>query len=375
MVINGFCDERFLPLKHAFRANFDAGLELGASLALAHRGKIVVDLWGGFADSAKTTPWREDTITIVYSTTKIMATIATLMVVDRGQLELDAPIARYWPEFAQGGKENVMVRDALTFQAGVPGFDPPVSFESVHDWDATVARIAAMPHWFDGERRICYHPTTYGFLLGELVRRVDGRPMAQFFREEIAQKLHADFQIGLSSKDDLSRLAVHQFLKAPAPLEGFRAKVMDSVAAGNWWTWERLSADIPAASGMGNGRSIAKVCSIIALGGDVDGTLFMSRRMADEAAREQAVGECPCMGPVRFGLGLALHSDFFPAPSPTSIHWGGFGGSWALMDPRAGVSFGYAMNNLIVSVEDDALVMDPRLKRFSDALEKILPGL
>jgi len=298
-----------------------------------------------------------------------------LMVVDRGQLELDAPIARYWPEFAQGGKENVMVRDALTFQAGVPGFDPPVSFESVHDWDATVARIAAMPHWFDGERRICYHPTTYGFLLGELVRRVDGRPMAQFFREEIAQKLHADFQIGLSSKDDLSRLAVHQFLKAPAPLEGFRAKVMDSVAAGNWWTWERLSADIPAASGMGNGRSIAKVCSIIALGGDVDGTLFMSRRMADEAAREQAVGECPCMGPVRFGLGLALHSDFFPAPSPTSIHWGGFGGSWALMDPRAGVSFGYAMNNLIVSVEDDALVMDPRLKRFSDALEKILPGL
>ena len=375
MEINGFCEERFLPLEDAFRANFDAGLELGASVALTHRCKMVVDLWGGYADAGKTTPWKEDTITLVYSTTKIMATIAILMVVDRGQLELDAPIARYWPEFAQGGKDKVTVRDALTHQAGVPGFDPPVSFESLHDWEGTVARIAAMPHWFRGERRICYHPAIYGFLLGELVRRVDGRRMAQFFREEIAQKLDADFQIGLFSKDDIPRVAAHQFLKPPAPLEGFRAKVMDSVAAGDWSCWERMSADIPAASGFGNGRSIAKVCSIIAMGGTVNGTRFLSRRMVDEAAREQAVGECPFMGPIRFGLGLAMHSDFFPAPSPTSIHWGGFGGSWALMDPKAGVSFGYAMNNLRVDVEDDALVMDPRLKRFSDALEKILPTL
>jgi CubicO group peptidase (beta-lactamase class C family) len=373
MEIHGFCEERFQPLKDSFRANFDAGLELGASLALTHRGKMVVDIWGGYTDRNETRPWQKDTIVNVFSATKIMATISALMLVDRGLIDLDAPIARYWPEFSQRGKAAITVRDAFTHQAGVPGFDLPVSFEALHDWDGITAHIAAGPHWFDGRKVLIYHPVTFGFLLGELIRRVDGRKPAQFFREEIASKVGADFQIGLSSKSDVSRVAELRFPADPLPLPkgSLTEKVFTSVGPGDWTSWERLSADIPAASGIGNGRSIAQVCAIVALGGEYKGTRYLSKKMTELAAEEQVYDQDPAFGWLRMGLGFGLHSEQFPAPTPTSFHWGGYGGSWGLMDPKIGVSLGYAPNNMIVDID----TLDPRLKRFSTALETLAPEL
>ena len=372
--IGGFCEPRFQPLEAAFRANFADGLELGASLAVTHRGKTVVDLWAGWTDLEETRPWREDTIVKVTSTTKIPLILAVLMLVDRGLIELDAPMARYWPEFAQGGKAEVTVRDAMTHQAGVPGFDPPVAFEALEDWDAITARLAAEPHWFDGQRRIVYHPMTYGFVLGELIRRVDGRRPARFVAEEITGKAGADFQIGLGAKADLSRLAQ---VRPPAemppepPAGSVVARVRHSVGPGDQTRWERLSADIPAGNGYANGRSIARVCAILAMGGELDGQRYLSRHLVEEAAREQVFGECPYLGPLRLGLGFGLHSSIWPAPSPTCFHWGGYGGSWGLMDMKTGVSLGYAPNNFLVDLEE----VSPRLKRFSDALAALLPEL
>ena len=322
--IHGFCDERFLPFKEAFRANFDEGLELGSSLGVTHQGKLVVDLWGGFVDRGETRPWQMDTIVNVFSTTKIMVVISILMVIDRGLIELDKPVARYWPEFAAGGKDKVTVREVLTHQGGVPGFDPPVPYEALFDWPGITAHIAASPHWFDGKKFLCYHPQTYGFVLGELIRRVDGRRPAQFFREEIAAKVGADFQIGLTSKSDLSRLAGIRWPAnlLPVPEGSLTQRVFNSLGPATptmFSSCEHRSADMPAGNGYGNGRSIAQVCSIIALSGKVHGNRYLSRHMVEQAATEQVYAKDPGFGWLKMGLGFGLHSDLFPAPTPTSL--------------------------------------------------------
>jgi CubicO group peptidase (beta-lactamase class C family) len=374
--INGFCDDRFLPLRDAFLANFADGLEIGACLAVTHRGRVVADLWAGHADAGRTRPWEKDTIVLVTSTTKMVVTIAALIVIDRGLLDLDAPVARYWPEFAQGGKQAVTVRDVLTHQAGVPGLDPPVSLATACDWNAMTARIAAEPHWFGGERRICYHLHTYGFLLGELIRRVDGRRPAQFVREEIAQKAGADFLIGLTEMSDLQRMAIPQMPQGAFDQQGIAGKLYDTISLAEFGSIESLAAEMPSGNGYTNGRAIAKACAIVANGGTVDGTRFLSAPTIAAAGTEQAYGQCPYLGWIKLGLGFGIDSKEFPAPSPTSMHWGGFGGSMGVMDPRTGVSFGYAPNNFVVpSVTNGQLEPDLRQKRFHNVLVNLLPTL
>jgi len=374
--IHGFCDERFEPLKDAFVANFDAGLELGASLALTHQGRTVVDLWAGWADPEQTRPWEKDTIVSVTSTTKIAAIICLLMVIDRGLIELDAPVARYWPEFAKGGKGAVTVREALTHRAGVPGFDPVLTYEDLHDWDKVTANIAAQSLRLSPlGTTLCYHLTTFGFILGELVRRVDGRRPGQFFREEVAQKIGADFSIGLACEADMARTANVRFPDelAPAPREPFMAYVVNSMVFAPDRTFKTLSVENPSGSGFANGRAIARVCAIFAMHGALDSERYLSRTLVEEAAREQVFAEDPYFGWVSYGLGFGLHSAMYRAATPTSFHWGGYGGSWGLMDPKAEVSLGYAPNNWLLDVTLQG--MDPRLERFSDALKVVLPRL
>lgn len=372
--INGFCETRFLPLRDAFAANFADGLELGASLALTHRGRMVVDLWAGHAEAERTRPWQKDTIVLVTSTTKIVMTIAALIVIDRGLLDPDAPVARYWPEFAQGGKQAVTVRDVLTHQAGVPGLDPPVPLATACDWNAMMARIAAEPHWFGGERRICYHLHTYGFLLGELIRRVDGRRPAQFVREELTAKAGVDFQIGVTDMSDLQRMAIPQIPQGAFDLEGFAGKLYDTIVDAA--SAQALGAELPSSNGWTNARAIARACAIVASGSAVDGAHFLSAQTIAAAGAEQAYGQCPYLGWIRFGLGFGIDSKEFPAPSPTSMHWGGFGGSMGIMDPRAGVSFGYAPNNFVVpSIIDGQIEPDLRQRRLHNVLADILPAL
>ncbi len=259
--IHGLCEKRFEPLLDAFRANFDDGFELGASLAVTHRGKMVVDLWAGHADEEHSRPWERDTIVAVASTTKIAATISILMLVDRGLIDLDTTVAHYWPEFAQGGKEAVTVRDALTHQAGVPGFVPPVARQTLLEWTAVTERLAAEPHWFAGERRVVYHAATYGLLIGELIRRVDGRRPAQFFHEEIALKSGNDFQVALTPRSDLARLARVRWAPRPttssppsnaSSSEDLAARVRDADIFRSpevWQSWELQAHENPSSTG------------------------------------------------------------------------------------------------------------------------------
>lgn len=384
--IHGFCDKRFAPLREAFAANFDAGNEIGASVGATHRGKPVVDLWAGWRNLKRTRPWRRNTVVQVYSTTKIPLVMCMLKLVERNKVDLDMPIARYWPEFGQNGKDKVTLRDFLTHRGGVPIFDPPVTNGDLRDWTRITAQLAAQKHRYNGERVSCYHPTTFGFVLGELIRRVDGRDVMRFFRDEFAQKLHADFKIGLSSRwqrrrvADLSVPALKTFEEAMAaappgftPTEEMRRLLEEEYTnlSGNVMTWSRVSTLSPATHGFGNGRSIAQICAVLANGGRHGWRRYLAKQLVEEVAREQYAGEDRFVGPIRWGLGVALDTMVWPSPSPTAFHWGGFGGSWAVIDPKARVSFAYAPNNLL----DNSGNIDPRNARFKEALAAVLSEL
>jgi CubicO group peptidase (beta-lactamase class C family) len=369
--IHGFCDPQFTPFRDAFAANFDAGLELGASLGVTWRGRLVADLWAGYADVEQTRPWEKDTIVAVASTTKIMVMIAALMVIERGLLDLDAPVARYWPEFAQGGKAAVTVRDALTHQGGVPGFDVPISDDELCDWARATARLAAEPHWFGGERQICYHFHTYGFLIGELIRRVDGRGPRQFLTEEIFSKVGADFLIGLT-QESIPKIAQ---LKIPADAfhgEGLLERMINSIDMSTTRSWQRLSAEQPGGNGYSNGRGIALAGAIVANGGLADGERLLSPATIALAGQEHAYGRDPYVGMVRYGLGFGIDHADYPAATPTAMHWGGFGGSGCVMDPASRLSLGYAPNNWVVpALPDGQLTVDRRLVRLFDAFREV----
>lgn len=370
--VHGFCDPRFEPLKAAFVANFEADLELGASIAATWQGEPVVDLWAGWADVAKTRAWDRDTLTPIFSTTKMMVTLCVLMLVDQGRIDLDAPIATYWPAFAAGGKEAVTVRDFFTHQAGVPGFTPGVPVSLFLDWEASTARLAAEPHWFGGERRVIYHGLTYGLIGGELIRRVDGRLPAQFFREEVAAPAGLDFHFGDGGVPEPGRIA--ELSRPPAtPAAPSVAPPLLARVLGSFIRVEGIQPTMtmnPSNNGVANARSIARGNSIFAGGGVLDGRRYLSSDMVDEAYREQAYGQCPYLGWMRLGLGFGLDGRGFNYPSPDGYGWGGAGGSCGWMDTRLGYSFGYAPNNFGAAPH-----LDKRNGRLKAALSEVVADL
>lgn len=372
--IHGVCDKRFTAIRDAFVSNFEQDREIGAAVAVMKDGVLLVDLWAGWKDRAGTQPWERDTVVQVFSTSKILLSICMLILADRGQLDLDAPVSRYWPEFGQGGKDKVTVLEAITHRAGVPGFRPAAAYTDLHDWDATVARIAAMPHWFNGEPVLCYHPTTYGFLLGKILQCIDGRDIATFARAEVSGPIGADFQLAPIDEATFRRAAELNFLppepahEMPGPIT---AEIMDSIGPGNPMTPEHVRALNPASNCFANARSIAQICSVYAEGGTTAGRRILSEHWAREAGREQASGDDLFIGPIRYGMGLGIDNPDFPTPMPNAFHWGGYGGSWGLMDPDTRVSFGYAQNNLDYGGGN----ISPRIKDFHQALTEILPGL
>ena len=198
---NGLCKPGYEAVREAFEANFEDGGELGASVAMTVDGEQVVDLWAGDADESGR-PWVEDTIVNVYSSTKTMAALCVLMLSDRGLIDLDAPVADYWPEFARNGKDGVLVRHVMSHSAGLPGFDPPLAIADLYDWETVRANLEAAAPWWEPGTQVGYHAVTQGYLQGELVRRVDGRSLGTFFREEVAGPLDADFHIGLPESED-----------------------------------------------------------------------------------------------------------------------------------------------------------------------------
>ncbi len=200
--VGGSCDERFTAVKDAFTANFDSGLDVGASVAVVVDGEMVVDLWGGFADEAKTTPWTRDTIINVWSTTKTMTFLSALILADRGELDFHAPVAKYWPEFAANGKEGVEVRMLMGHTAGLSGWQEPIAAEDLEDWEKCTSLLAAQAPWWEPGTASGYHALTQGYLVGEVVRRITGASIGTFYAKEIAGPLGADFHIGTGPECD-----------------------------------------------------------------------------------------------------------------------------------------------------------------------------
>ena len=198
--IHGSCVPRFEAVKEAFTQNFEEGMEVGASFAVTINGEYVIDIWGGYKDKEKTQPWEKDTICNVYSTTKVPTVLCTMMCVDRGLLNLDEKVAKYWPEFAQNGKENILVRQILSHTSGLAGIEENVPTRTIYDWEKVISLLAAQKPWWEPGTKSGYHSATHGFLLGELVRRVTGKTLGTFFKEEVADPLNIDFHIGLAEK-------------------------------------------------------------------------------------------------------------------------------------------------------------------------------
>jgi len=385
--VQGYCDERFNKVKEVFAENFELGLDVGASLAVTLEGKFVVDLWGGYADAAKTKPWERDTIINVFSTTKIMTTICTLMCVDRGLIDIDAPVAKYWPEFAQNGKEKLPVRYLLSHTSGLSGWSEQFPMDGLYDWNLCVTKLAAQKPWWKPGTKSGYHLVTYGYLLGELVRRVTGKSVGTFFRDEVAKPLDADFHIGLSQEND-PRVADLIPAKLPLLLKILGnaffqkllwynvtiktlskpnfSKIIDATRTRAW-----RAAEIPAANGHGNARSIARIGAALACGGKLDGVNLLSPSILEKALEEQSYGKDAVLSsPIRFGLGFGLPCKEIPFPHPRTLFWGGMGGSLMVMDLDAKMSLGFAMNKMSAEI-----LMDIRKVRFMDVLTKALDAL
>lgn len=354
--VKGYVEPGLEPVRDLFGANFDEGLELGASCAVTLDGSFVVDIWAGDADRAGTA-WQRDTLVNVFSVTKTMAAIPVLMLADRGVLDLDAPVASYWPEFAQNGKESITVAQVMSHSSGLPAFDPPIpDVEFLYDWDACCERLASQEPWWEPGTASGYHAITQGYLLGEIVRRVTGRTIGRFFREEIAEPLDADFHLSLEALQD-GRVA--ELIPPKGSIaDNAPDQPPDSIAARTYasspltgsepGTRAWRGAEIPAIAGTGNARSVARVHAMMACGGELDGVRIMSEAGVARACEEQVRGTDLVSGvPLVFGLGFALNSEATPiSPNDRALFWAGWGGSFAVIDLDARVSVAYAMNKM-----------------------------
>jgi len=336
--IHGSFDGRFGAVRDALAESL-ADRDVGASVAVFVGDELVVDLWGGYADAGRSRPWERDTIACVWSTSKTMAALGALILADRGVLDLDAPVATYWPEFGAGGKEKVLVRHVLGHTAGLPVWTEPVRTEQLYDW-ATMTKLLAeqVPASEPGEVG-AYHALTQGYLIGEVVRRVTGRSLAAFFAEEVAGPLGADFHLGLAAEHDRR---VAPIIPAPARAAELRAWGSGNpplpAETANTEAWRR--ADIPSASGFGNARSVAAVQSVLACGGEVRGVRLLSEAGCRRVLEEQFSGEDAVLGrQVRYGMGYSLQGPV--------CTWGGWGGSVVAVDLDTRMTVAYVMNQML----------------------------
>lgn len=352
--IQGYCDEKFSHVRDTFEKNFREKGDVGASVAVTVEGEFVVDLWGGYRDAAGTEPWQEDTIVNVYSTTKTMAAMCLLLLADRGEVDLYAKVAEYWPEFEQNGKDAVEVRHFLSHSAGLSGMDEPMRGEDVCDWDKMVEALARQAPWWEPGTASGYHALTQGHLIGEVVRRVTGKSLGTFFHDDIAAPLGADFHIG-TGEEHFARIGE---LIPPTDTPADAASDPDSIAArtfrnpvadaGMSGTAAWRKAEIPAANGHGNARSVVRAQTPMANGGRAFGVEIMSPEGAARIFDEQSNGKDLVLDvPIRFGMGYGLNGDIIPmGPNERIGYWGGWGGSTIVVDADAHLCCSYVMNRM-----------------------------
>jgi CubicO group peptidase (beta-lactamase class C family) len=367
--VQGENSARFARVREAFEKNFASG-EVGAGLAVTVNGELVVDLWGGHRDLERTKPWQRDTLVNVYSTTKGLTAICANRLAERGKLDLDAPVASYWPEFAQAGKAGIPVRWLLSHRAGLAAIRETIPKESRFDWKYMTGALAAEQPWWEPGTAHGYHALTYGYLVGEVVRRIDGRTLGAYFRDELAAPLGLDFHIGIGPELD-ARVA--DMIPAPPTPPGvpnpfaaaaqnpdslvgraFANPVLETGVV-NSRAWR--AAEIPAANGHGTARGLARIYGALARDGVLDGVPVLSPAQIERAYTEQSYGEDKVLAPLptRFGLGFFMTQPIIPfGPNPRAFGHPGAGGSIAFADPDAKLGFAYVMNQMQLGLAGDA---------------------
>jgi CubicO group peptidase (beta-lactamase class C family) len=357
--LGGKCSARFDAVRELFTAKLESGEDLGASLCVNIDGEDVVDLWGGWADEARTVPWTENTIACVFSTTKVMTSLAALVLVDRGELDLEANVAKYWPEFAVRGKAEIKVRQLLSHTSGVSGWEQPITVEDLYDWDKSTARLASQAPWWEPGTASGYHAMTYGHLIGEVIRRITGQRLREFFAANIAGPLGADFHIGVPDTE-FPRIAnvvpwpPQQHYPADLDPSGpafktFTGPVMDSNVERSWTEgWRR--ADIGAINGHGNARSLARIQSVVACGGAALGVRLLSPKTINRIFEVQSDGIDLVLGyRLKIGVGYGLPwPEVLPFVPEGRVCFGaGAGGSLVIADADRRMTFAYVMNKMV----------------------------
>ena len=353
--LDGIIDDRFAPLAQILSDQLTAGYDLGASLAVAVDGELVTDCWGGWADEAQTRPWESDTVTNVWSTTKTMTALSALLLIDRGQLDPNEKVAAYWPEFAANGKADIEVRHLMSHTSGVSAWAQPVTVDDILDDDKATEMLAGQAPWWEPGTASGYHALNQGHLVGEVIRRIDGRGLKQFFADEIAGPLGADFTIGSpeSSWGRISDVIPPPPLPMPDEIDVESVMIKTSswpapeASIANTAGWR--NATIGAANGHGNARSVATIQSAVSNGGKVGDVELLSTDTIERIFEVQSNGVDLVLGmPVSFGLGYALAnpSDAAGITGGRVCYWGGWGGSIVINDLDNKVTMAYMMNRM-----------------------------
>ncbi len=372
MDAQGLCADGFAAVGEEFQRNLDERGEVGASFAVTVGGETVVDLWGGSLDAEGTRPWEKDSLCVGMSATKGAVALAAHLLASAGELDLDAPVASYWPEFAAAGKEAVLVRHLLSHQAGLPALRAPLPAGAFYDWDGMVERLAAEePFWEPGTRH-GYHALTWGFLVGEVIARVTGRPVGEFIATEIAEPLGLDLFVGLPPSEH-GRVATLLGPPMPEPGEAIPRFLLEamtdpaSIAAlvmlnnggylvpGEWDSPAAMSAVIPASGGVMNARSLAGLYRAI-VHDRVIGRYALDDEDVAQMGAVQSAGSMDAVlsAPGRWTLGFmkagwtarGVDPEVVVSLSDAAFGHTGNGGSIGFADPSCDLSVGYVMNQM-----------------------------
>ena len=375
--VEGLCEPRFARVREAFEANFARGLETGAACCVHHHGRKVVDLWGGISDRRTGRPWEEDTVVLVFSATKGATAIALGLLAERGLLDLDGRVAAVWPEFAANGKESITVREVLSHRAGLPVVEGDFTLAQVLAGEPVVEALAMQtPLWPPGSAH-GYHVRSYGWIAGEILRRVDGRTAGRFLADEIARPLGLDLWIGLPAEIE-SRVAR---IEPPAPPDDPRLREMLERVMGpdttsgralsgpsgllpyddTWNLREVRAAELPSSNGVATARALSRLYAAVI--GDVDGIRLLSPEAVDDLRRPRSEGpDRILLLPTAFGTGFMLPPSLCLAGAAGSFGHPGAGGSLGYAEPETGLALGYAMNRMNVGA-----TLDPRAQSLVEA--------
>lgn len=404
IAMHGTCDPRFIRVRELFQSCLDSRSEIGAAVAFVLDGESVVDLWGGHYDLERTREWERDTLVNVYSTTKGMTAICASQLMERGLLDVDAPVCEYWPEFAAGGKQDIPVRWLLNHKAGLCAVREPLPRDALYDWSLMCTALAGQEPWWTPGEGYGYHPFTFGFLVGEVVRRISGQSLGTFFRRNVAEPLGADFHIGLAPENDARTADMYSVLigNVPAPQS---TGEMQSPAAGasaefakavrdpttmqgaaflnppqdrdavNSRAWR--AAEIPSVNGHGTARALARIYGALARGGEIDGVGILRPETITRATVEEVAGpERLFLGavPMRLGLGFVLSDDTHRyarlSPNRRAFGHAGGGGSLGMADPDAKIGFGFTMNEMHAGIVSAGATPTLLIDAFYEALRQ-----